>query len=119
MKIVKTVEPCGVAILYGKVNRIFRIFEIDDETTAQEIQKFVGTATDVLADEIPLYDVDCDTIETAEGEFFCTLSAENKEGEILQFSSTAFENFKFARICADVLQAAVDCLTEDNANDDD
>ena len=113
MKIVKTVEPCGVAILYGKVNRIFRLFEIDDDDTAQEIQKFVGTVGDVLVDEKFLTDIDCDTIETAEGEFFCTLSVETDDGDELFFSSTAFKNFNSARICADVLQAAVDCLTEE------
>lgn len=115
MKIVKTIEPCGVAII-GKVNRIFRTFKTDDDT-AQEIQKLVGTVTDVLADESPLSDVDCNTIETVEGEFFCTLSVETDDGDELFFSSTAFENFNSARICADVLQAAVDCLTEENADD--
>lgn len=120
MKIVKTVEPCGVAIMRrDKKTRIFRFFEIDDEHTAQEIQKFVGTATDVLIDEKPLFDVDCKTVETAANEFYCTLSVKNDEGDEIFFSSTAFENSKSARICEYVLQAAVDYLTEDNTNDDD
>lgn len=119
MKIVKTIEPCGVSIMHGKKARIFRLFEIDDENAAQEIYKFVDTVADVLADEKPLYDVDCKTVETADNEFYCTLSVKTDDGDELFFSSTAFENFKSARMCGYVLQAAVDYLTEDNTNDND